>query len=50
MTVRITHTLGEVLREESPAKARITHTLGEVLRVYVPCDWLIEDIELRFYT
>ena len=45
---RITHALSEVLREGDP-DVRITHALVEVLREYIPCDWLIEDIELRFY-
>ena len=47
--LRITHAVSEVLRRGDP-DLRITHAVVEVLREYVPCDWVIEDIELRFYT
>ena len=46
MEVRITHVICEVLRDGDP-EVRITHVIGEILREYVPCDWFVEDIELR---
>jgi len=46
---RITHAHEEVLRKGDP-DTRITHAVAEILREYIPCNWLIEDVELRFFT
>ena len=48
MSIRISQVGIEVIRKGSP-KFRISQVGIEVLRENVPCDWFIEDIELRFY-
>lgn len=62
LNTRITHALGEVLRDGDPSvritqavvetlregdpDVRITHAVVEILREYVPCDWFVEDVEI----
>ena len=44
--IKITQADVEVLRVGDP-KVKITQADVEVLREVIPCDWFIEDIELR---